>query len=88
MRNVHEIMVALRAERMEALSRGVYDPLAMETDLTSDTVLSDAKRGDVLRDPKIRPAGYVHPILRTPSLEEVQTRCQTDGSNTVRNLEV
>jgi hypothetical protein len=63
---IKEIMAEIRSQQLEALSLGSYDPLALETIASDDAVLSDVSNGDVLRDPKIRPAGYVHPVLRPP----------------------
>ena len=61
-------MNEIRAQQLEALSLGSYDPLALETIASDDALLSDVANGDVLRDPKIRPAGYVHPVLRNPEI--------------------
>jgi len=78
---VRPIMAAIRAEQLDAISRGQYDPLAIETISKEDGALSDVQRGDVLRDVKIRPTGYVHPRLRPPSLKEIKER----EENVVRN---
>lgn len=71
---VRPIIAAIRAEQLDAISRGQYDPLAIETISKEDAALSDVQRGDVLRDVKIRPSGYVHPRLRPPSVKEVKER--------------
>ena len=75
------ILAAIRAEKLDAISRGQYDPLVIETISKEDAILSDVKCGDVLRDVKIRPSGYVHPRLRPPSLKEVKEKQE----NVVRN---
>ena len=67
-------MSLIRAEQLDAISRGLYDPLTIETVSKEDALLSDVQRGDVLRDVKIRPSGYVHPRLRPPSPKEVKER--------------
>jgi hypothetical protein len=69
-----KIMEEIRAEQREAKSRGQYDPLTIETISKEDAILSDVQRGDVLRDVKIRPNGYVHPRLRPPSQQEMKER--------------
>lgn len=75
------IMKVIHAEQLDAISRGQYDPLVIETFSAQDAVLSDVRCGDVLRDVKIRPTGYVHPRLRAPSLKEIKERQE----NVVRN---
>jgi hypothetical protein len=65
---IKKIMAEIRRQQIEALSLGSYDPLAIETIAQNDALLSDVTNGDVLRDPKIRPTGYVHPVLRVPSI--------------------
>jgi len=69
-----QIMTQIRAEQLDAISRGQYDPFTIETISREDAALSDVQRGDVLRDVKIRPTGYVHPLLRAPSQKEVKER--------------
>ena len=76
-----KIMAEIRAEQLDAISHGQYDPLTIETISKEDAALSDVQRGDVLRDVKIRPTGYVHPRLRPPSLKEIKER----EENVVRN---
>jgi len=71
---IKRIMSMIRAEQLDAISRGLYDPLTIETVSKEDAALSDVQRGDVLRDVKIRPTGYVHPRLRPPSPKEVKER--------------
>jgi hypothetical protein len=71
---VRPIMAEIRAEQLDIISRGRYDPLTIETISKDDAALSDVQRGDVLRDVKIRPSGYVHPRLRPPSVKEVKER--------------
>jgi len=63
---IREYLADLRFQHREARSHGCYDPLAIETYAREHAALSDVERGDVLKDPKIRPAGYVHPALRMP----------------------
>ena len=76
MKRIREIMTALRAEKREALSKGVYDPLEIETDFRAENgtwlTKDQIEHGDVLRDPKVRPSGYVHPILRTNFETEIE----------------
>ena len=76
-------MAALRAEKLEALSKGVYDPLEIETDFRAEegTWLDpdQIEHGDVLRDPKVRPSGYVHPILRTNFETEIEKVKEKNG---------
>jgi len=74
MHQFQSIIATFRAEQLDAISRGQYDPLVIETISKEDAILSDVKRGDVLRDVKIRPSGYVHPRLRPPSLKEVKEK--------------
>jgi hypothetical protein len=69
---IKKIMAEIRRQQLEAISLGSYDPLAIETIAQNDALFSDVTNGDVLRDPKIRPSGYVHPVLRTPSIERRQ----------------
>jgi hypothetical protein len=76
-----QIMTQIRAEQLDAISRGQYDPFTIETISKEDAALSDVQRGDVLRDVKIRPTGYVHPLLRPPSIKELKER----EENVVRN---
>jgi len=76
-----KIMAEISAEQREAKSHGQYDPLTIETISREDAILSDVQRGDVLRDVKIRPNGYVHPLLRPPSQKELKER----EENVVRN---
>jgi len=76
-----KIMAEIHREQVEANSRGQYDPLTIETISKEDAILSDVQRGDVLRDVKIRPTGYVHPRLRPPSQKEIKERQE----NVVRN---
>jgi len=71
---IKRIMSVIRAEQLDAISRSQYDPLTIETISKEDAVLSDVQCGDVLRDLKIRPTGYVHPRLRPPSPKEVKER--------------
>ena len=78
---INRIMSVIRAEQLDAISRGQYDPLTIETISKEDAALSDVQRGDVLRDVKIRPTGYVHPRLRPPSLKEIKER----EENVIRN---
>jgi hypothetical protein len=78
---IKKIMAEIRQQQLEAVSLGTYDPLAMETVANDDALLSDVHDGDVLRDPKIRPSGYLHPVLRTPSEKELEERKE----NVVRN---
>ena len=68
---IKKIMNEIRAQQLEALSLGSYDPLAIETIAQDDALFSDVTNGDVLRDPKIRPVGYVHPVLRVPLVVEI-----------------
>ena len=74
-------MAEIRREQVEANSLGTYDPFTIETISKEDAALSDVQRGDVLRDVKIRPNGYVHPLLRPPSQKELKER----EENVVRN---
>jgi len=76
-----QIMTQIRAEQLDAISRGQYDPFTIETISKEDAALSDVQCGDVLRDVKIRPTGYVHPRLRPPSIKELKER----EENVVRN---
>ena len=76
-----KIMAEIRRQQVEANSLGTYDPFAIETISREDAALSDVQRGDVLRDVKIRPTGYVHPRLRPPSIKELKER----EENVVRN---
>lgn len=81
MNRIREIMAGLRAERLEALQKSKYDPLAIETDFVAEdgTWLdpTQIEHGDVLRDPKVRPAGYVHPILRVNFETEIEKMKET-----------
>ena len=72
-----QIMTQIRAEQLDAISRGQYDPFTIETISKEDAALSDVQRGDVLRDVKQRPA-YVHPRLRPPSQKEMKEREKND----------
>lgn len=76
-----KIMAEIRRQQVEANSLGTYDPFTIETISKEDAALSDVQRGDVLRDVKIRPTGYVHPRLRPPSPKELKER----EENVVRN---
>lgn len=77
---IKKIMAEIRQQQLEAVSLGTYDPLAMETIANDDALLSDVHDGDVLRDPKIRPSGYLHPVLRTPLVVEIVGRKRSNKS--------
>jgi hypothetical protein len=59
---IKEVMTLLRAEQRDILNRGKFDPFTVELLMAEDSALTDVRKGEVLRDPKLRPF-YIHPLL-------------------------
>jgi len=59
---IREIMANLRADQRDIRRRGKFEPFTKELVMGEDAVLTDVRKGEVLRDPKLRPF-YIHPLL-------------------------
>jgi hypothetical protein len=68
---IKEIMTLLRAEQRDILNRGKFDPFENELVMDEDSVLTDVRRGEVLKDPKQRPF-YIHPLLHPNRILQVE----------------
>lgn len=65
-------MMLLRAEQRDILNRGKFDPFENELVMDKDAVLTDVRRGEVLKDPKQRPS-YIHPLLDPNRILQVES---------------
>ena len=64
-------MTLLRAEQRDILNRGKFLPFDKELVMNDDSVLTDVRRGEVLKDPKQRPT-YIHPLLDPNRILQVE----------------
>jgi len=68
---IREVMTLLRAEQRDILNRGKFLPFDKELVMNDDSVLTDVRRGEVLKDPKQRPT-YIHPLLDPNRILQVE----------------